>query len=64
MKMFSIPAEIENVLEYPSDFTVPVIKEAATVKQKVLYADWIRQLATSGRQDLGVKLWRKNSSKG
>lgn len=54
--MFSIPAEIENVLEYPSDFTVPVIKGAATVKQKVLYADWIRQLATSGRQDLGVKL--------
>ena len=43
--MFSIPAEIENVLEYPSDFTVPVIKEAAPVKQKVIYADWLRELS-------------------
>lgn len=51
-----IPAQIEDVLEYPVNFAVPVIKPTATVKQKVLYADWIRQLAASGRQDLGVKL--------
>ena len=59
-----IPAQIKDVLEYPVNFAVPVIKSTATVKQKVIYADWIRQLAASGRQDLGVKLWRKNSSKG
>lgn len=54
--MISIPETIENVLEYPAEFSVPVIKANATAKQKVIYADWIRQLATSGRQDLGVKL--------
>ena len=41
-----IPAEIEDVLEYPVNFVVPVIKPTATVKQKVLYADWIRQLGS------------------
>ena len=51
-----IPTEIEDVLEYPANFAVPVIKPTATVKQKVIYADWIRQLATSGRHNLGVKL--------
>ena len=58
MKMFSIPAEIENVLEYPSDFTVPVIKEAATVKQKVIYADWLRELSEHNGK---VELWKKNN---
>lgn len=40
-----IPTEIEDVLEYPVNFAVPVIKPTATVKQKVIYADWLRELS-------------------
>ena len=40
-----IPTEIEDVLEYPVNFAVPVIKPTAALKQKLIYADWLRELS-------------------
>lgn len=53
-----IPTEIEDVLEYPVNFAVPVIKPTATVKQKVIYADWLRELSEHNGK---VELWKKNN---
>ena len=51
--MLAIPLEIIDVIDLNNDYPVPVLKDGATDKQKIIYADFITELLTSEGCDRG-----------
>ncbi len=42
--MIAIPIELHNMLTFPKDKPVPILKKSATDQQKIIYADFITEL--------------------
>lgn len=42
--MIAIPKELNNMLTFPKDKPVPILKKSATDQQKIIYADFITEL--------------------
>lgn len=42
--MIAIPKELNNMLTFPKDKPVPILKKGANNKQKIIYADFITAL--------------------
>ena len=42
--MIAIPKELNNMLTFPKDKPVPILKKSANNKQKIIYADFITTL--------------------
>lgn len=42
--MIAIPKELNNMLTFPKDKPVPILKKSPNNKQKIIYADFITEL--------------------
>ena len=42
--MIAIPKELNNMLTFPKDKPVPILKKGANNNQKIIYADFITAL--------------------
>ncbi len=51
--MLAIPLEIRHVVNLNPEYPVPVLKDGATDKQKIIYADFITELLTGEGCDRG-----------
>ena len=49
--MIAIPSEIIDVIDLNNEYPVPALKNNATNKQKIIYADFINELMKNGTCD-------------
>ena len=42
--MIAIPIELNNMITFPKDKPVPILKKGANNKQKIIYADFMTAL--------------------
>lgn len=49
-----LPEELENALDDSDKYSIPILKDGATDKQKIVYADFIKELVTSDKKRYAV----------